>query len=90
MFSRIAPQQARDDSGTLVRIVDRQHVEWVNGSKRASVEVDFGSDVGVFCSTLSWLNSDGAILMSETERILVLTQIVEGLQSMGLKVERCE
>ncbi|HET8941681.1 MAG TPA: hypothetical protein VFN13_06825 [Rudaea sp.] len=91
MFHKVAPQQAQDDSGAVVRVIDREHVEWLKGPMSAIVEVDFGRDVGVFCSTLVCFVSSVEIKESSIpDKALIIDQIVAGLEAMGSKVELCE
>lgn len=91
MFRLISTQQVQDETGAVVRIVDRQHVEWRNDTMSAIVEVDFGRGVGVFCDTINgWHEQDKSKHLSASEMAFALDQIVDGLRAMNLDVERCE
>lgn len=83
MFLKLAPQKVQHSDGYIVQVTDRFHVEYMEGARRAIIEVDFASITGVYRDTLQMWSQ------AETERALVLSRIVGGLEAMGCKVEIC-
>lgn len=83
MFRKLAPQKVQHSDGYVVQVADRTHVEYIEGAKRAVVEVEFAPVIGVYRNTLQPCDE------IETEREVILDRIVAGLQAMGCKVELC-
>ena len=88
MYSLLAPQRARSSTGSIVQVVNRHLVEYVEPDRRAVVEVEFGRPISVYAHTLKeWVYTDGTQLMTPDEVLLVLSEIRAGLQAMGSEVE---
>jgi hypothetical protein len=81
MFRKLAPQKVQHSDGYVVQVADRTHVEYIDGVKRAVVEVEFAPIVGVYRSTLEIFNE------ARTTSDVVLGRIVAGLEAMGCEVE---
>ena len=87
MFSSLSPQKVRHSSGYLVQVCDRYHVEYIEGSRKVKIEVDFGTTVGIYKSSLSkW--SDGQSI-STTDKSTILHRVSDALNFMGSKTEIC-
>ena len=82
----IGPQRAADpEEGVVVQVLNRTTVQYLGTNRSTQVEVDFGTTVGVFGSTLThW---DNGARISEAERGALLRQIEQALQLMGAQVE---
>ncbi len=90
MFTRISPQKVQHSTGYLVQVLDRGTIEYVEGGTHATVQVDFGTTVGVYKQTLQKLEREGqGGWLSEAEREGVFGRIVDGLKAMGCVVEVC-
>jgi hypothetical protein len=87
MFTKLSPQKVKHSDGYIVQVANRFAVEYLSENITASVSVDFGMDVGVYCNTLRDLKAGGIISGDEGE--LVISRIIAGLEAMGCKVERC-
>jgi sporulation-control protein spo0M len=83
MFHTLAPQRVHHDDGYIVQVADRHHVEYLDGSQRWVVEVEFAPVVGIYRDTL------GSERSSATDFDTVLRRIAAGLEAMGSNVEVC-
>lgn len=83
MYRKITPQKVQHPDGYIVQVADRSHVEYIEGTNCAVVEVEFSSVTGVYKNTLKVWNE------SKVEREVILGRIVAGLKAMGCKVELC-
>lgn len=90
MFKKITPQKVESSDGYVVQVANRNHVEYLENARKADVEVDFGITVGVYSETLrGWLDVSGQSPITASEKRVILSRIVAGLEAMGSKVELC-
>jgi len=83
MFRKLAPQTVQHSDGYIIQVADRSHVEYIEGTTYAVVEVEFSPIVGVYRNTLEICDE------ARTEQNVVLDRIAAGLEAMGCKVEFC-
>lgn len=83
MFTKISPQKVRHSSGYIVQVIDRFHVEYIDGNNRAVAEVEFAPIVGLCRNSLIMLTG------LEGDRDIILKRIVSSLEEMGAAVEIC-
>lgn len=87
MFRSLTPQKVCHSSGYVIQVFDRYHVEYIDGSKVAKVEVDFGPIVGIYRTSLQqW---DSGELIYDKDKEIILDRIAKGLQFMGSRTEIC-
>lgn len=88
-FERLAPQKVLSiELGYIVQSADRSHIEYVESTRSALVEVEHGPVVAIYRDSLThWKSEDGAIEMSLDERETVLSRINLGLHAMGCECE---
>lgn len=90
MFTKISPQKVISSDGYTVQVANKNHVEYIEPTCRAEIEVDFGTTVGVYPGTLrSWTENAQDVPTSTSEQSLIVKRIVAGLEAMGSKVEIC-
>lgn len=90
MYRKLAPQKVEHSDGYIVQVADRSSVEYVEGTRRAVIEVEFAELTGVSRDTLrGWFESGADRDMSSEERVTVLERMVTGLEAMGCSVELC-
>jgi len=90
MFTRVSAQKVEHTSGYVVQVLDRETIEYIDGKKHATINVDFGPTVGVFKHTLGEIVSgQESASLPESERERILGRIIEGLRAMGCEVEIC-
>ena len=90
MFTRIAPQRAQHDDGSVVQIGGRYAVQYVQGNLMAEIEADFAALTGIYPETLIMHRMDGSpITTTDEERSAILAKILSGLSCLGVKYELC-
>ncbi len=90
MFNKLGPQKVQHADGYIVQVADRSTVEYLEGNRKAVVEVDFAALTGVYQNSLrGWLGTGIEGEMSLDERVIVLERILAGLKAMGCSVEVC-
>jgi hypothetical protein len=84
VFIKLSPQKVQHSSGYIVLVRDRFSIEYVDGDRKASVEVEFGSTFGVYARTLRVTNDAGNdVPASEEELAQMVERIVEGMRAMA-------
>ncbi len=72
----------------MVQVASRNSVEYLEARRKAVVEVDFGSTVGIYVNTLKdWVGQTGNVAMDVAERNEIIRRISAGLNAMGSVVE---
>ena len=72
----------------MVQVASRNSVEYLEARRKAVVEVDFGSTVGIYVNTLKdWVGQNGNVAMDVAERNEIIRRISAGLNAMGSVVE---
>ena len=90
MFQIISPQKVQHSDGYIVQVADRYALEYLDKNYQARVEVDFGTNVGVYRDSLHILTMDGGAVQIDTvERETIFRRIISGIEAMGNKVEIC-
>ena len=90
MLTSLPPQRARHEDGSIVQVADSYSVEYIEVGHSASVQVDFGTDVGIFADTLSeWRVGGKGVSVAISDRSRTVDRIAEGLRAMGSSVEIC-
>jgi len=90
VFKKLGPQKVQHVDGYIVQIADRSTVEYIEGKRLASIEVDFASVTGVYKKTLRGCgSSENADQMGHEEGEVVLQRIIAGIRAMGCNVEVC-
>ncbi len=89
-FNKLSPQKVQNTTaGFIVQVASRAAVEYVEPTRKAVVEVDFSTSVGVFGATLrGWFGASNSP-MTQGERSTVLERIAAGLAAMGMDVDLC-
>lgn len=88
-FACLAPQKVRNvEFGYIIQSADRHHVEYVESTRSALVEVEHGPVTAIYRDSLThWKSEEGAIEISLDERETVLSRIKLGLRAMGCECE---
>jgi hypothetical protein len=74
--------------GYIVQSADRYHVEYVESTRSALVEVEDGGVTAIYGNSLThWKSKGGSIEMSIDDREMVLSRITLGLRAMGSACE---
>ncbi len=90
MFKKLSHQRVRNTTGFVVQVANRETVEYIQGTRIASITVDFAPLTGVYEDTLTdWHTDDVVQPMSPQERVRVLKDIGESLAYMGIRFEWC-
>ena len=91
MFRRVAPHTIRHADGSVVQIVSRYTVEYLENGRRAKLAADFGDDpVTVKRDSLSgWQTDSGEYPMETSERDAVWEKIAAALECLGENVKIC-
>lgn len=90
MFEKLYPQCVRSTAGFIVQIANCETVEYVEGSRKARISVDFAPLTGIYENSLTdWLVDDAVQPMSPQDRVRVMKGIGEGLTYMGVRFEWC-
>ena len=91
MLEKLAPQKVIDrESGYTVQVANRFTMEYIEGRRKASVEVDFGKTVGVYSETLKFCKlGDEKLIISDIDKKKILDRIKRALEFMGSQVELC-
>jgi hypothetical protein len=86
MFHFLGPQAVQSDEGFVVRVLDRERVEYAGQGVTARVSVEFGRPVAVYRNTIDVVRderiSDGDLSYDE-----LLDRIRRGIEAMGSAVE---
>ena len=90
MFRILSPQKVQHPDGYIVQIENRYAAGYFDSDYRASIELDFGENVGVYRDTIKIfkLNND-LVELSLVEVEVIFQRIVDGIKAMGSDVEIC-
>jgi hypothetical protein len=84
MFEKLTLQKVRHSSGYVVTIVDRFHVAYEEGDRRATADVEFGPTTSVFVKSLTrWEDNSHGQALTSSEIVEVADRIKAGLDAMG-------
>lgn len=89
-FVQVAPQIVRSADGLfIVQGRDRQSLEYLEGRKKAIIEVEHGPRyICIFASRVSgWLIGDELVPMTSEERETVVERVAAAERFHGLSVE---
>ncbi|HQR24498.1 MAG TPA: hypothetical protein PL152_00585 [Steroidobacteraceae bacterium] len=90
MFTRIAPQRARDTDGAIVQVGSRDRIEYARGEITAVLDADFALVTGIYPDSLTIRKAGGALAtISDEEREAIFCKIKEGLDCLGIRYEEC-
>jgi hypothetical protein len=88
-FRRVAPQIFQHTNGYCVQVGSRTTMEYIEGSRKAVVEVEFGT--GTTCiyvqRVVGWVSNGRRISMTDEERGMTIERIAAALQFDGSSVE---
>jgi len=88
-FRRVAPQVFHHTDGYSVQVGSRTTMEYIEGSRKAVVEVEFG--IGSTCiyvrRIVGWISGTQRLPMTDEERRIVVEKISEALRLDGSSVE---
>ena len=88
-FRRMAPQVFENTEGYIVQMGGRTTMEYIEGLRKAVVEVEFG--VGSTCIYVhriaGWIMERGQMPMTDEERRIVIERVSAALQFDGSAVE---
>lgn len=87
MFTIVGKQTARHDSGYVVEVLDRQTVQYVDASCRATINVEFGPTTAVYANSLAMTCSGHGDATSSGLAEAVRDRVVKGLGALGLSCE---
>lgn len=88
-FHRIAPQIFANTDGYTVQVGSRTTMEYIEGARKAIVEVEFG--VGSAClysrRVVGWICNHLRVPMTDDERRVVIDRVSAALRFDGNSVE---
>lgn len=88
-FRRVAPQIFQHTDGYSVQIGSRTTMEYIEGPRKAVVEVDFGA--GTTCiyvrRIVGWISGNQRPAMTDDEKRIVIERISAALQFDGSAVQ---
>ena len=88
MFTILSPQRVRVPRGRIVQVGNRISINYIDVSRKATVEVESGGTIVRYCDMLSDRQFAGrGEQMEQAEREEVLCWIAAGVSAMGDAVE---
>src|SRR5205809_5407667 len=89
MFTRLAPQKVRHNSGYIVQTGGRYSLQYLHGDMAAEVQADFAPTTGIYPDSLTIRDNEGSPPRpaNSEERKMIMGRIEAALQFLGEKYE---